>query len=121
MRLLVATRATQRRRQRFTCVEGEMVRPTGCDCSRCAHVFAGIASGGLTSTAILADLELTRDDLTGIVRDGYAKDWGVVEQESIDGLVEDLLWPGTHDDWPTGAIFGRDGDRLLIRANGPAR
>lgn len=79
MKVLVATRESQGDREwdRWeACVEGELVRPIEERCSMdrgtrcsCEIAFLGLASGGLTTTAVVRDLPaLTRKEYVRAVR-----------------------------------------------------
>lgn len=120
MLLLVATRQTQGLHPDDVfdgCVDGELVRPALCgtdeNCAACNSRFAGIGSGGVTSTAVLVDVPLTRRQLLEVVR-GYAVElWGAREAD-VRGLAKDLRWPGRRG-WPVGAVLERDADLLTRR------
>lgn len=123
MKILVATAITQGMRPNdyHYCVEGELVwmqepcardrdKPDGpCGCGR---GFAGAASHRATTTAMVIESELTRDDLTlafeTSLRDGGwpTEAAGYVADENI-AVAEGL---------PEGAVIGRLIDDLPVRA-----
>lgn len=97
MRVLAATHRSQGARPTdfAHCIEGELVwipeacdydgdQHRDCDCG-CARVFAGMASGSGTTTAVIVELDITRDQLTELVRAG----------------LEQRGWPG---DWAEGDV-----------------
>jgi hypothetical protein len=102
----------------FEAVEGELVRPAWCDdvtCGCCDHLFAGITSEGVTSTARIADIPMTRKQLHLVVR-GYAEPLlHVHDRAGTRRLANDLLWPGRRG-WPIGTVLERHGDELRVRA-----
>lgn len=117
MLLLTATRETQgnRVRDEFTrCITGELVRPNVCprydECAYCDRLFAGITSGGVTTTGMLADVDVTLDQLADVVRGYCLPD---VEDEDVDGLVEDLLWPARQPELTLGVVVTRTLDGRL--------
>jgi hypothetical protein len=114
--LLVAARPPN---SLFDCVEGELVYPGTCDCVDCARLFVGVTTGGHTPTARLADLPATRHDLAGIVT-GYTSTWpdAPYDDDTINRLVDDLLWPGQQPHLHAGPLIIRDGDRLTMSGDG---
>ena len=121
MRLLTATARTQGEHpdDEFTCTEGELVRPAMCDhdpCPICDRRFAGISTNGVTTTAMLADLDLTRAQLLDIVK-GYADEEWHWHDADFDALADDLLWPGEQG-WPVGTVLERDCCDLTVRTAG---
>lgn len=120
MRLLAATRHTQGDQvwDKFTCTEGELLRPNVCprgydQCSRCHRLFAGLASHGVTTTAQLVEVDLTDTQLADIVRDYSPPD---TDDDTIRALAADLRWPAEQPELTLGTVVGRSFDRLTIRA-----
>jgi hypothetical protein len=117
MRILVATGHTQGANPRdyHYCVEGELVWiqqpcPRGDDCG-CARGFAGAASHRATTTAMIVESELTRDDVilafsTSLPDGGWPACWA-------EGVADDNLEIAAQ--WPAGAIVVRHNDELSVR------
>jgi hypothetical protein len=114
MNLLVATRETQGEflRDEFTCRPGELVFPNLCDqyddCAHCERLFRGADTLGVTTTAQLANVDITLDDLRAAVR-RYAVPG--TSAEVVDLLIEDLVWPSEQPDITLGCIVRRAVDR----------
>jgi len=112
MKVLVATTKTQGIRSTDYCgtVEGELVRLPGmaCNCPDCGcgHGWAGLASSRATTTAMVAELHLDRDDLTHAFTSALERDGWVVPGEDrtwITEFVEDHLMLATA--FPVGTIL----------------
>lgn len=123
MKILVATSLTQGNQPNdyHFCVEGELVwiqEPCGRDrddpeapCG-CARGFAGAASHRATTTAMVIESELTRDDVilafeTSLVDGGWPIEWADEVTDDIMCIAEDL---------PAGAVIGRRFDAFMLRA-----
>lgn len=135
MKVFVATSQTQGQDADDHCLalEGELVHlpvlgcptPMTCDCLR---GFAGVASHRATTTAEVAERELSRDDVLAAVTDslldgGWVPD---VEQEGAAAYreAELLAWEVTADllelaaRLPVGSVVARHGTRVVIRRLG---
>ena len=109
-------------------VEGELVHLPVRQCDSpacgCGRGFSGFASLQATSTARVADLQITREEFWQAMRDSIAAaGWPVPGEPGFD---EDNL--ATFDDWvdvhlelardlPLGAIVERSGNDLWIRSH----
>jgi hypothetical protein len=93
-------------------VPGELVVPImACDTPRCGcgRGFIGMSSGELVSVAVVADLEMSTDDLRGIIEGYLARTgWGA-DPELLADLAEELR---DLADWPTGTRVRRTGDEV---------
>lgn len=109
-------------------VEGELVHLPVVECESpacgCGRGFAGFASLRATSTARVADLELTRDEFWHAMRDSLASagwsvpgtpDFSPEDFVDFDGFVDVHL--DLAGDLPLGAIVEREGDRLWVRSD----
>lgn len=98
MKLLTATDASHRDQDEdfdFGTIPGELLEPVSvCDRDRilrwpgacgCGRAFVGMSSHNTTTTAIVADVELTVDQLTAIVADIHRDDIG---NDDDDGPVD---------------------------------
>jgi hypothetical protein len=122
MKILVATGLTQGTNPRdyHYCVEGELVwlqdpcdrdrndPENGCGCSR---GFAGAASHRATTTAMIVDSGMTRDDLvlafsTSLVDGGWPRDWA---EDVADDNIEIATMA------PAGTIIVRRFEDLYVR------
>ena len=116
MRILVATAHTQGTNPSdyHYCVEGELVWiQTPCDREECgcARGFAGAASHRATTTALVVDSEMTRDDVvlafsTSLPDGGWPLAWA---EDVADDNLE--IAAGL----PVGAIIVRNADDLFLR------
>lgn len=115
MKVLVATSKTQGAREDdfFRGVDGELVFDAGpCagaqerrewDCS-CSIAFTGVASGELTTTAMVADVPMGLKDYQRAIRDGLAR---------MDICGDCAKWYGHRARmlalrWPIGTVLERD-------------
>lgn len=80
----------------------------GCGCGR---AFAGFSSNRYTTVALVADVDVTPDDLTSIVR-GAAPSWSW-DDTDIAGVVDDLRELGAT--WPVGTLVQRHLDDVDAR------
>lgn len=113
MKLLTATSRTQGQRDNdFTfCVEGELVTvtPFVCETDRrdpdggcgCGRSFAGLNSSKATTTALVSDLDFTRDDAVEAIRSALERS-KLVSPEEIADIVEDVL--ELADGFPVGTV-----------------
>lgn len=133
MKLLTATRITQGVRQTdySWTTEGELVfvQEISSDCDDLPGVdtgvsrgFAGLSSHRATTTALVRDLPLTRQDVREALR-GYLEATGFAGTMTADELeavldeeVDAMIRIGGH--WPVGAVVERD--RTLMRSRGMA-
>ncbi|HET6877727.1 MAG TPA: hypothetical protein VFH38_09385 [Jatrophihabitans sp.] len=120
MRLLVATRRTNGTRawDVYTCTDGELVRPNVCarfdECARCDRLFAGATSGGVTSTATLADVPISAAELADVVRSYTVPG---LDDDTIAEFVDDLLWPARQPGLTLGCVVTRTLDGGLAKRN----
>lgn len=117
MKILVATAHTQGTNPSdyHYCVEGELVWiqnpcPRGDECG-CARGFAGAASHRATTTAMVVDSEMTRDDVvlafaTSLPDGGWPVAWA-------EDVADDNLEMASQ--LPVGAIIIRDRDEFFLR------
>jgi hypothetical protein len=117
MKILVATAHTQGANPSdyHFCVEGELVWvqepcPRGDECG-CARGFAGAASHRATTTAMVVNSELTRDDMilafhTSLGDGGWPVGWA---EDVTDDNLEIAC------ELPVGAIIVRDRDEFSVR------
>lgn len=109
-------------------VEGELVHLPVVECESpscgCGRGFAGFASFRATSTARVADLNLTRDDFWHALRDSLASagwsvpgtpDFSPADFPDFDGFVD--LHLNLARELPLGAIVEREGDQLWVRSD----
>lgn len=126
MKVLVATALTQgARRSDYTwTVDGELVG-FGVTCDRdrregpdggcgCGRGFAGMNSHRATTTAIVKDLPLTRQDVRTAWR-GYliSAGWGLPSEQDVADDVEELL--SLAAGWPVGTVIEKRGERIQAR------
>lgn len=132
MKLLTATRERQGERDGDFCfaVEGELVLlgfvcatdqadpDGGCGCGR---AFSGMSSMRATTTALVRDLDITYDDLTGavethLVAAGMGPDaLGPVDfAELLDETVQETVHFARF--WPVGSVVGRRLDSVHVRS-----
>ncbi|WP_151478877.1 DUF7715 family protein [Streptomyces albicerus] len=105
MKLLTATSRTQGQRDNdFTfCIEGELVivAPLVCEedeenpdggCG-CGRSFGGLNSGKATTTAVVSDLDFTRDDAALAVRSALEQSnfVSLMDPEEVEDLIVDTL------------------------------
>lgn len=132
MKLLTATREGQGDRDGDFCfaVEGELVflgdmcatdrdDPFGGGCG-CGRAFAGLASRRATTTALVRDLDLTREDLDLAMAgqfeaEGVTAAWIGEDEyaELFDSRVDEMVRFGAV--WPEGTIVRRMLDGVTIR------
>lgn len=131
MKVIVASRRTQGTRpDDFSwTLDGELVHLPAIECASgpacgCDRSFAGVASRRATTTAEVAERELTEDQVVRAVLDSLA-DGGYVDL-AVPGqrregewlayaLTADLL--ELADATPVGAVVGRHRDRFLLRTS----
>jgi hypothetical protein len=121
MKVLTATRRTQGDHPGDFCwtVDGELVRlaalcdrdgrvPDGDGPCGCGRSFAGLSSDKATTTAEVAERDLTREDLAAALDDSMHRDgWTGQEDDYADvlqGLTDELL--DIADSYPVGAVLG---------------
>lgn len=134
VRVLVATATTQGLDpdDHADALEGELVHlpvlgcPTPSAC-RCLRAFAGVASQRSTTTAEVAERELSTEDVLAAVTDAViAAGWVDVADAGAAGYQEAelLAWEVTGEllelaaRLPLGSIVARRGPRLLVRSIG---
>ena len=125
MKVLVATARTQGTRSNdfHWCIEGELVRITevcprdqadpdgGCGCGR---GFGGLNSHRVTTTAMVAEVLLSRQDYVEALRSSLRQQgWDPCACCSTDE-ADDLA--ALVADWPVGAVVERRLDELVVRA-----
>ncbi|ULE34463.1 DUF7715 family protein [Mycobacterium sp. IDR2000157661] len=130
MKILVATRLTQGTAPTdyHYCVEGELVwmqepcdrdlRDPAMPCG-CGRGFAGAASHRATTTAMVVDTELTRDDVvlafkTSLVDGGWPSEWAeAVADENLEIAAQlpvgTIIVRNLEKYFLRGALFGGDG------------
>lgn len=105
MKLLTATSRTQGQRDSdFTyCVEGELVIVVDMICERdredpdggcgCGRSFAGLNSSKATTTALVADLDFSREDAAEAIRSSLEQSgWlSYFDQADLDDVIEEAL------------------------------
>lgn len=124
MKVLVATSRTQGTRDGDYdwCIDGELVRigtvcargrddpDGGCDCGR---GFSGLNSHRATTTAILAEVALVREEYVEAIRSSLQQQgWdpcACCSVDEADDLVELVA------DWPVGTVVERQLDELVVR------
>ena len=134
MKVFVATSQTQGQDADDHCLalEGELVHLPVLECATpdtcgCLRGFAGVASHRATTTAEVAERELTREDVLDAVTDslldgGWIPD--VEEGAAAYREAELLAWEVTADlldlaaRLPVGSVLGRHGTRTVIRRLG---
>jgi hypothetical protein len=127
MKVLVATRALQLDRvdELFECREGEFVwlaplcpssRANSGSCS-CRTTFAGLSSGGRTTTAEVVDLPTLTPGTFSLIF------WSIHSRECTcpinEATVAKLL--ADADRWPVGSVLERRGPRLVLRGYAPTQ
>ncbi len=124
MLVLVAPHAQDRSKPSNT-VAGELVVPSvaGCDCEapcRCATAWFGIASGGATATAIVADRPGVRpSELRQIVSEHVARTRGIAVDQVLGSDVESIV-AGVSDvtcRFAEGTVVELVGDRIVLAAS----
>lgn len=124
MKVLVATGRTQGNRASDYnwCIEGELVR-IGEVCPRdradpdgacgCGRGFGGLNSHRATTTAIVADVPLAREEYVEAIRSSLQQQgWDPCACCSVDE-ADDLA--ALVADWPVGAVVERRLDELVVR------
>jgi hypothetical protein len=122
MKVLVATAETQGDRPGdfHYGVEGELVRiDTPCATDRrdpdggcgCGRAFSGLTSAGATTTARVAELPLSRNDVvealrSSLAQQGWDPSWARGEADGLLELVADL---------PVGTVLGRRLFEVVVR------
>lgn len=109
-------------------LEGELVHLPVLECGTpdrcgCLRGFAGVASHQATTTAEVADRELTRDEVMGAVADALlAGGWFPDEADALVRREAELLAHEVTADLlelalrlPVGTVLGRRGTHLLVR------
>ncbi len=85
----------------------------GCGCGR---AFAGLGSHKATTTAIVVEMDMTRDDYLRRMR-ASARDAGFLadgeDPADIDDQADDLL--AIAGGWPIGTVIERRGDLIQVR------
>jgi len=122
MKLITATATTQGQRDNDYCwtVEGELVyigftcatdmnNPDGgCGCGR---GWAGLNSHRATTTAMVRDLDLTRDDYAEALRSGLEQQgWSTDDVQDLADRLAHLA-----DSYPVGAVLERRLDDVACR------
>lgn len=135
MKVFVATSRTQGAEPDDHCfaLEGELVHLPVLECATpescgCLRAFAGVASHRATTTAEVAERELTHDDVIAAVTDSLV-DGGWVDDLDADPATtreaELLAWEVTADllelaaRLPVGTVLARRGPNVVIRSLGP--
>jgi hypothetical protein len=123
VKVLVATSQGQGGRPYDVCttVEGELVLLHRCDrnCMVCRRTMIGLASGGVTTTFMIADLpDLDRDLYRSFVRgglDSYGCDWcrARLDRHWLDERVDELIEAAA--DGRAEAVYGRFDGELFLR------
>lgn len=109
-------------------VEGELVHLPMADCEcpdcGCSRAFVGVASLQATSTARVADLDISRDEYWFVLRDSLAAaGWpvpgtpGFTPEMNFEGYVD--LHLEVAENWSVGSILEREGDQLWARSRTP--
>lgn len=137
MKVFVATFQTQGSDPGDHCfaLEGELVHLPVLECAApescgCLRGFAGVASHRATTTAEVAERELTEDDVVAAVTDSLVDGGWIADLE--DGAAayreaELLAWEVTADllelaaRLPVGSVLARHGTRVVIRRLGAVR
>lgn len=125
MKVLVATARTQGTRPNdyHCCIEGELVR-IGEVCARdqadpdggcgCGRGFGGLNSHRATTTAMVAEVPLAREEYVEAIRSSLQQQgWDPCACCSTDE-ADDLA--ALVADWPVGSVVERRLDELVIRA-----
>lgn len=95
----------------FVCARDRNDPGGGCGCGR---AFSGLSSQRATTTAMVRDLPLTRDDFTTALAGYYeSAGWGVFTPDELVDEVDGLL--DVVSDWRTGTIVERRLDYLTPR------
>lgn len=138
MKVFVATPRTQGHDpdDHFHALDGELVHLPVLECATpeacgCLRAFAGVASHGATTTAEVADRDLTRQEVVDAVADALLDGGWATDDDGGGGRreAELLAWEVTADlleladRLPVGSVLARRGHRLLVRRLGriPAR
>lgn len=124
MKMLVATSRTQgvKANDYDWCIDGELVR-IGTVCARdrddpdggcgCGRGFGGLNSHRATTTAIVAEVALTREEYVEAIRSSLQQQgWdpcACCSVDEADDLVELVA------DWPVGTVVERRLDELVVR------
>ncbi len=124
MKVMVATNRTQGERANDYdwCIDGELVR-VGTVCARdrddpdgdcgCGRGFGGLNSHRATTTAIVAEVPLTREDYVEAIRSSLQQQgWDPCACCSVDE-ADDLV--ALVADWPVGTVVERRLDELVVR------
>lgn len=137
MKVFVATSHTQGESPDDHCsaLDGELVHLPVLECAApascgCLRGFAGVASHRPTTTAEVAERQLTRDDVIAAVTDSLVDGGWIPDID--DGAAayreaELLAWEVTADlldlaaRLPVGSVLARHGTRLVIRRLGAVR
>lgn len=83
--------------------------------SSCPQAFTGLSSGKCTTTALVADRPLTREDFLLAVAGAWQRDLGAdIDDPEVRSIAADLL--DLADQLPTGSILERAGDLISVRA-----
>jgi hypothetical protein len=131
MQVLTATNATQGTRADDFCfaLDGELVRPAttctadrlavpdgGCGCG-CMRSFTGLSSGKATTTAVVAELDLTRDAYLAALADSSGRQgWTrLAASDALADAADELL--SIASDFEAGDVLERRGD--VIRPRDP--
>jgi hypothetical protein len=125
MKILTATAFGQGIRDNdFTwTIEGELVS-VGLVCARdqkdpdggcgCGRAFGGLSSHRATTTALVRDLPLSRDDVIAALRGYYeSAGWGLFTPDEVGDEVDGLI--DVVAEWRTGTIIERRLDYLTPR------
>jgi hypothetical protein len=96
------------------CDDDEMYPDSGCGCSR---AFSGLSSMKATTTALVRDLPMSREDVADALSSyfelaGYAD---FVDPRTLQQEVDALLIAGSH--WETGSIVERRVHQLRSRGS----
>lgn len=75
----------------------------------CEKVFAGLGSGHFTDEAVIADVDITLDQLADLVRN-WGERTGQADGNEAAEIVADLVDLG--DEWPVGTRITRNGDQV---------
>ena len=127
MKVLVATTISQGDHPGDYCwtVEGELVTPIGPECHDsgrcgCRRGFPGLGSARATTTAIVVEQEISRDELRQALADSLIRQGWIGKGSSkhsaklIDAHLDAIILAVRT--FPTGFILGRDGDKVVARS-----
>lgn len=121
IKVLSATAATQGARldDYNWCVEGELIwfpptcsGPAKAECCGCERGFGGLSSRRATTTAMVREIDLTRDDYVEALR-SRLDDQGYCSHNAQE-MAEILL--SMADDLPTGAVIEKDLESISVRS-----